>query len=64
VLTNLKPEQHRIGSHQLVDAVRPDRAVKPAGDAVPDRLEQPTIFIGAVPGGIEAVADQRLSAGM
>ena len=37
---DLEPELRRVGAHQLIDAVRRDRLVEPAGAVVADRPEQ------------------------
>ena len=61
---DLETELRRIGAHQLVDAVRRDRLVEPAGAVVADRPEQRAVFVGAVAGGVEVIVDERVGAGM
>jgi hypothetical protein len=57
-------ELRRIGSHQLVDAIRGDRRFQPPGAVVADRPEQRAGLVGAVAGGVEVVVDQSMGARM
>ena len=55
---DLEPELRRVGPHQPVNAVRRDRALKPAGAVVVDRTEQRAAVINAVTGRLEVVIDK------
>ena len=61
---DLEPEQRRIGPHQPINTVAGDCLLKPSGAVVADCAEQRTAFIGAVPGGIKVIVDQRVGARM
>src|SRR4051794_8858314 len=61
---NLKTERGRVGAHQLVNAVRRDRLVEPAGDVVAKRSEQRAGIVLAVSGGFKIFMDERIGAGM
>jgi hypothetical protein len=58
---DLKAELPRIGAHQLVDAVRRDRAFQPPGAVVADRPKQRTRLFGAMAGRCEILVDERVS---
>ena len=58
--TDLEPEPRGVDPHQLVDAVRGDRALEQAGAVVPDRPEQRAGLVDAVAGRLEVVVDQRV----
>jgi hypothetical protein len=64
VRANLEPEQRRIGAHPSINAVTGDHLLKAAGAVVADRAEPRTVFIGAVPGGIKIIVNERGGAGM
>jgi hypothetical protein len=77
---DLKSELCRIRLHEHINAVRSDRPFEPPPPVgriisaarlflpiravTADRTEQRTVFIGAVPGGVEIVVNERVGAGM
>ena len=61
---DLETQRRRIGPYQLVNPVWRDRTIELAGGVVLHRPEQRTIFIGAVPGGVEIIVDEAIGAGM
>ena len=64
VRANLEPKPRGVAAHQLVKAVRRDRAFGFAGAVVADRAEQRAGLVGLMTGGGDVVVNERIGAGM